>query len=716
MLASHFLTSRAVCRNAAAEASPRPGWVLGRRASAARRSSRPFFYCAAGPSLPAASVDAPARPPLSLSLRPLRVGPAAGNAPTDVPPEFAASTSPTSLSGGGGRGRDVQGGPSRPSRQVLLPPSGAAAGGAPPVVSPHVKAPKVPAPLIRLIGGRGKYAEHVHPIVEGAAGVPPGTPPPPSSSKPAPPTRPPRAAAGAGAAVTPPDVSTSDDAALGRRAARTPRAGAKAGGAHRATLSDLKYFTSSITALGRDGRWEESLATFEKLKAAGLQPSIITYSALISALGKGRQWARALSTFAELKAAGLEPNVITYSALISALEKGGQWEQALATFAELRAAGLQPNEFTYSALISALEKGGRWERALSTFEELKADGLRPNEFTYCALLSALEKGGQWERALSTFEELKADGLQPDVILYSALISALGKGGQWEQAMSSFAEMKAADLRPSVITYSALISALGTGGQWEKALSIFTDMKNAGLRPNVITYSALISVLGTGGQWEEALATFAELKAAGLHPNVFTYNALIRALSTGGEPQWRQALAMFESMRSARISHDNITCCEVVTVMLLLGQRSEAVAFFIDRHSQEYAAVFPRPGTAHQVLVPDGPRALVERIDLHNLSSSTARVAIICWLLELQATQRPAAAELDVLIVTGRGNRSPVPGESAVREAVLELLTSELKPPLLCKFPEHNPGCIQVPASDWAAWLKAVDLEAWLEGR
>ena len=268
-------------------------------------------------------------------------------------------------------------------------------------------------------------------------------------------------------------------------------------------------------------------------------------------------------------------------------------------------------------------------------------------------------------------------------------------------------------------FSALMIAYGKGGQWERALAKFEALKAAGMQPNVITYNSLISVLGAGGMWEKALSKFDELRVAGLQPTVITYSALISALSTGGEPQWLRALVLFDQMLSAGIppsSLNNVACCEIIDVMLKLERRSEAVAFFRGRCSQESAPIFPRPRSVREVLTEGGPLVPVSRFDLHNLSPPTARVAVLEWLLDLRARDVPASAELDVVIVTGQGNSSPIPGGSSVREAVLGLLTAELKPPLLCKVPEHNPGRIHVSASDWAAWLKAVDLEAWLQGR
>ena len=65
-----------------------------------------------------------------------------------------------------------------------------------------------------------------------------------------------------------------------------------------------------------------------------------------------------------MRAAGVQPNVISFNAAISACEKGGQCERALALLGDMRAAGVQPDVISFSAAISACEKGGQWELAL----------------------------------------------------------------------------------------------------------------------------------------------------------------------------------------------------------------------------------------------------------------------------------------------------------------------------------------------------------------
>ncbi|CAK0798080.1 unnamed protein product, partial [Prorocentrum cordatum] len=60
------------------------------------------------------------------------------------------------------------------------------------------------------------------------------------------------------------------------------------------------------------------------------------YTQQISALGKRKQWRQALDLLAEMRAGGVRPNVITYSALISACERSGQPERSLELLQEMK--------------------------------------------------------------------------------------------------------------------------------------------------------------------------------------------------------------------------------------------------------------------------------------------------------------------------------------------------------------------------------------------
>ena len=198
---------------------------------------------------------------------------------------------------------------------------------------------------------------------------------------------------------------------------------------------------------------------------------------MISTCAKSGQWEKALELFDEMKQ-GLEPDVITYSALIVACAT--QWNKVLELFDEMKGRDLKPNIVTYGALISACGKNDQWQKALEFFTELKDRGLEPNIIIYSSMISA----SPWEMAVEFFDELKTRGLEPDVITYNAMISAYEKAGQWEKAIEVFDEME----EPNVITYDGLISACEVAGQHDVARRYFVDALHLGCYPKILSVS------------------------------------------------------------------------------------------------------------------------------------------------------------------------------------------------------------------------------------
>ena len=62
----------------------------------------------------------------------------------------------------------------------------------------------------------------------------------------------------------------------------------------------------------------KALQLSDEMQQQGLQPNVITYSAVVSACGKCEIPERALQLFDEMQQQGLEPNVIIYTAVIGA--------------------------------------------------------------------------------------------------------------------------------------------------------------------------------------------------------------------------------------------------------------------------------------------------------------------------------------------------------------------------------------------------------------
>ena len=104
-----------------------------------------------------------------------------------------------------------------------------------------------------------------------------------------------------------------------------------------------------------------------------------------------------LQVFDSMQAAGIKPSVVTFSSLIHALGTAGQWQAAIEAFASMEKANVAPNEYTYSSLMAALRRGGERQRAQQLFEEMKDKGLQPTAHLYTVLMSAWQMTGDWQK-------------------------------------------------------------------------------------------------------------------------------------------------------------------------------------------------------------------------------------------------------------------------------------------------------------------------------
>lgn len=110
---------------------------------------------------------------------------------------------------------------------------------------------------------------------------------------------------------------------------------------------------------------------------------------------------------------GIQPDVVSCTALISALATGGQWQQSEQVVSWMLQSGVRPNVRTYTALLNSLGQARQWQRAvvlLKRMSEVDFGGVEPNAYCYSALLKSLGEHGQWELAEQVFSELETEAL------------------------------------------------------------------------------------------------------------------------------------------------------------------------------------------------------------------------------------------------------------------------------------------------------------------
>ena len=97
--------------------------------------------------------------------------------------------------------------------------------------------------------------------------------------------------------------------------------------------------SSIVRAYDVAQEFEEALAVFDELRAAGVRPNIICYNNALAAASHGALAWRARELVDAMRADGLVPDRAIYASLIGALGKAGFQEEAEAALARMRAEG-----------------------------------------------------------------------------------------------------------------------------------------------------------------------------------------------------------------------------------------------------------------------------------------------------------------------------------------------------------------------------------------
>lgn len=167
----------------------------------------------------------------------------------------------------------------------------------------------------------------------------------------------------------------------------------------------------------------------------------VSYTSLIGLCDamEPSSWSGACMFLEDLRAAKLQPNIITFTSVVSSTEFFGQWQLALSLLVAC-SQQVQGNILLYNAAISATEQSGRWQCAMNLLSKSTNSKLSGDVVSFNATMSACNSGGAWRAAIHMLEDLNnATSLEADIISYNSAISACEKNQQWKKALMLLAE-------------------------------------------------------------------------------------------------------------------------------------------------------------------------------------------------------------------------------------------------------------------------------------
>merc|ERR1719440_2329543 len=167
------------------------------------------------------------------------------------------------------------------------------------------------------------------------------------------------------------------------------------------------------------GRAEQVLRA---MRAASVQPDIITYSTIVKGYCLEGDVDKALVVLKEMRAdKATKPDEITYNSFLDGCARQHRVDEALAALDEMQAAGVKPSNFTLSILVKLLGRVRRLNQAFTLVEDLSAKHkFKPNVQVYTCLMQACIQNRKLDRALALHDQMVLANCPPDEKLYTGL--------------------------------------------------------------------------------------------------------------------------------------------------------------------------------------------------------------------------------------------------------------------------------------------------------
>eukprot|EP00408_Alexandrium_pacificum_P060459 CAMPEP_0171168518 /NCGR_PEP_ID=MMETSP0790-20130122/7749_1 /TAXON_ID=2925 /ORGANISM="Alexandrium catenella, Strain OF101" /LENGTH=871 /DNA_ID=CAMNT_0011633355 /DNA_START=116 /DNA_END=2731 /DNA_ORIENTATION=+ len=238
-------------------------------------------------------------------------------------------------------------------------------------------------------------------------------------------------------------------------------------------LVNTVTYTTLIKGFAK--RPEKVLATYEEMKARGIQCNTITYNTLLNACAQCRAMHRVTQLLEDMRSASppVEPDVVTYSTLIKGFCASGNLDRALGLLGEIEKDGKHaPDEMLYNSLLDGCAKEQRLDEALRLVDRMRQGGVAPSNYTLSMMVKLLGRCRRLAQAFSMVDSLAAEfGFRPNIQVYTCLIQACFHNRQPNKAVALLERILADGIRPDEKTYTVLASGLLHQGQVDKAAGI-----------------------------------------------------------------------------------------------------------------------------------------------------------------------------------------------------------------------------------------------------
>ncbi|PON75769.1 Tetratricopeptide-like helical domain containing protein [Parasponia andersonii] len=378
---------------------------------------------------------------------------------------------------------------------------------------------------------------------------------------------------------------------------------------------DVACWNAVISCYYQHGQPEKVVELFEKMRIAGFDPNLVTFTVVISSCARRLDLERGKEIHKELITSGFSSDGCVGSSLVDMYGKCGCLEMAEEVFEQIP----QKNVIAWNSMISGYSLKGDSKSCIKLFRRMKNERIRPSLTTFSSILLACTRSVQLQHGKFVHGYILRNNIDADIYVNNSLIDLYFKCGTVIYAKNVFEKMPKVD----VVSWNVMISGYVEVGNYFGALGIYDSMKDAGVRPDAITFTsvlpacsqlaalkkgkeihksiidhklendvvvmgALLDMYAKCGALDEAIDVFQRLPERDL----VSWTSMITAYGSHG--QALEALKLFAEMQKSNEKPDGVTLLAVLSACSHAGLIGEGFNYF----TQMITEFGIKPGVEH----------------------------------------------------------------------------------------------------------------------
>jgi pentatricopeptide repeat protein len=238
-------------------------------------------------------------------------------------------------------------------------------------------------------------------------------------------------------------------------------------------LVNAVIYCSVLKGFSHQKKFDRFWEVYQEMLVQKVTFSIVTFNTMVDACSRCGEMSRIPELLRIMVSQGIEPNLITYSAIIKGHCQMGNVQLGFSVLKEMqRDARFKPDEIMYNSLLDGCAQNNLYEEGHDLLKEMLHAGVAPSNFTLSIMVKMLNRARKVEEAFQLVEEITRQyKFKPNLHVYTNLIQGCICSRQLSRALEVLKTMVKSRVAPDCRTYGVLIRACFYQDDCEQAAAL-----------------------------------------------------------------------------------------------------------------------------------------------------------------------------------------------------------------------------------------------------